>query len=178
MGEGMKVLLAAMTLALAACSSVGSLPNLPNIAAPSAGGAAATSGAAWSKEFADGFCAALKQHATLDQQLPPLLTAMEGRDFKAVARHAAAIGKTVRAVDARLKAVASLYKPARPLLVAWRKANASLIKALKEMESAARNSNWTRLERSAIHLAEGAKLLDKAVPLVQKFAAERPSMCS
>jgi hypothetical protein len=152
------------------------MPNLPNIAAPSTGGAA-TNGAAWSEEFAEGFCAALKQHATLEQQFQPLLTALEGRDFKAVARHAAAIGKTVRAVDARLKAVASLYKPARPLLVAWRKANASLIKALKEMERGARNSNWTSLERSAVHLAEGAKLLDKAVPLVQKFAAERPLMC-
>jgi hypothetical protein len=173
----MKVLFAALTLVLAACSSIGSVANLPNVVAPSAAGGAATR-APWSEEFEEGFCAALKQHATLEQQLPPLLAALEGRDFKAVARQAATIGKTVRAVDARLKAVASLYKPARPLLVAWRKANASLIKALKEMERGARNSNWTILERSAVHLAQGAKLLDKAVPLVLEFAAKRPFMCS
>jgi hypothetical protein len=174
----MKVLLAAMTLVLAACSSIGSVPNLPNVALPSAGRPAAASGAAWSAEFADGFCAALREHATLDTQVPVLTKALNDRDFDAVATEAAETGRIVRSVDARLKTVASSYKPARPLLVAWRKANASLIKALKEMERGARSSSATRLERSARHLAQGAVLLDKAVPLVRKFVAERPSMCS
>ena len=174
----MKVFLAALSLALAACSSIGSVPNLPDVPVVSPARSAAAGGAAWSAKFEEGFCAALREHATLESQVQPLTTAIGDRDYEAVARHAAEVGKTVRAVDSRLKTVASLYKPARPLLVAWRKANASLIKALKEMERAARNSNWTSLERSAVHLAKGAALLDKAVPLVQAFAAERPSMCS
>jgi hypothetical protein len=170
-----KLFLAALTLVLAACSSIGSLPNVP---VASAGRSAAPTGAAWSAEFADGFCAALREHATLDTQVPVLTKALTDRDFDAVATQAAETGKIVRSVDARLKTVASSYKPARPLLVAWRKANASLIKALKEMERGARSSSATRLERSARQLAQGAALLDKAVPLVQKFVAERPSMCS
>jgi hypothetical protein len=174
-GLDMKVLLAAATLMLAACSSIGSVPNLP--VAPAAS-SAATAGAAWSAEFADGFCAALREHATLETQVPLLTTALKDRDYDAVALQAAETGKTVRAVDARLKTIASLYQPARPLMVAWRKANASLIKALKEMERGARSSNRTRLERGARQLAQGAALLDKAVPLVQKFVADRPSMCS
>lgn len=173
----MKVFLAALSLVLAACSSIGSVPNLPNVPVVSSARPAA-SGAAWSAKFEDGFCAALRQHATLESKLQPLTTALGDRDYDAIARHAAEVGKTVRAIDSRLKTVASLYKPARPLLVAWRKANASLIKALKEMERGGRNSNWTSIERSAVHLANGAALLDKAVPLVQAFAAERPSMCS
>jgi hypothetical protein len=174
-GWDMKVLLAAMTLVLAACSSIGSVPSLPVVSPASS---AATAGATWSAEFAEGFCAALREHAKLETQVPLLTTALKDRDDDAIARQAAETGKTVRAVDARLKAIASLYQPARPLLVAWRKADASLIKALKEMERGARSSNQTRLERGARQLAQGATLLDKAVPLVQKFVADRPSMCS
>lgn len=171
----MKVFLGALTLILAACSSIGSLPN---ISVPSPASSAATAGAAWSAEFADGFCAALREHAKLETQVPLLSTALQDRDYEAIALQAAETGKAVRTVDARLKTIASLYQPARPLLVAWRKANASLIKGLKDMERGARSSSRTRLERGARQLADGAALLDKAVPLVQRFAAERPSMCS
>lgn len=171
----MKVLLAALTLIMAACSSIGSVPSLP---VGSSARPAATAGAAWSVEFAAGFCAALREHAKLETQVPLLTTALKDRDNDAIALQAAATGKSVRTVDAHLKTIASLYQPARPLLVAWRKANASLIKGLKELERGARSSNRTRLERGARQLAQGAALLDKAVPLVQKFVADRPSMCS
>jgi hypothetical protein len=173
----MKVFLAALTLVLAGCSTIGSVPNLPNVPVVSPGRSAAAGGATWSAEFAEGFCAALRQHATIESQVPPLMTALRDRDYDGVARHAAEMGKTVRAVDSNLKTVASLYKPARPLMVAWRKANASWIKSLKEMERAGRNSNRTSLERSAVHLAESAVLLDKVSPLLLAFVAERQSMC-
>lgn len=106
-----------------------------------------------------------------------LEAAANAADADAVVESAQAAVREVRDIDAFLEAIASEYRPARPLLVAWRRANHSLLKALGDIWNGAQDLDEARLNRGADELERATGLVAETSSLIDAFGADTGFQC-
>lgn len=168
-------LLAVAALVVAACSSSAAPDDEPD---PTDRPAPTPTAAPWSAAFEARMCMAIDEFPTLQADLDDLTAAALDVDVEGVVAAASAAGDTVRSIDANLKAIASEYRPARPLLVAWRRANRSMIRALDDIEEGAEDLDFDQIDRGSAELIESNELIVATAPLIEAFGAETGFECS
>lgn len=133
--------------------------------------------APWSDAFEDGLCLAIEEFPSLQSDMEDLQAAASEIDVEGVIDAAGSALATTRSIDAELETIASEYPPSRALMVAWRRANRSLIAAFEDIEEGAEELDIKQINRGSARLADASELIEVTTPLIEEFAAETGFEC-